>query len=212
MHLAACMYIYSFGLAPMHGTITDFWRLVWQEKVQNIAMLTNLMEGRQRKCERYWPESGSEEYGPFMVNLIEEQVFADYTIRTMHLVVCITLKLNYSEYAVFTCIKDYFLQFHHNSLGRNSRLIIDIMQASKPGGGPNLRKVTQFHFTTWPDHGVPEYAGPLLQYLRRIKTLHKPKRGPLLVHCRLEPKIINLNTIVELFSVAIFYNYLVIQF
>ena len=50
-------------------------------------MLTNLMEGRQRKCEQYWPESGSEEYGPFMVNLIEEQVFADYTIRTMHLVV-----------------------------------------------------------------------------------------------------------------------------
>lgn len=67
------------------------------------------------------------------------------------------------------------------------KLIIDVndMQASKPGGGPNLRKVTQFHFTTWPDHGVPEYAGPLLQYLRRIKTLHKPKRGPLLVHCRL---------------------------
>lgn len=71
----------------MYGTITDFWRLVWQEKVQNIAMLTNLMEGRQRKCEQYWPESGSEEYGPFMVTLIEEQVFADYTIRTMHLVV-----------------------------------------------------------------------------------------------------------------------------
>ena len=79
--------ICSFGLAPMHGTITDFWRLVWQEKVQNIAMLTNLMDGRQRKCEQYWPKSGSEEYGPFMVNLIEEQVFADYTIRTMHLVV-----------------------------------------------------------------------------------------------------------------------------
>ena len=71
----------------MLGTVTDFWRLVWQEKVQNIAMLTNLMEGRQRKCEQYWPESKSAEYGPFMVTLIEEQVFADYTIRTMHLVV-----------------------------------------------------------------------------------------------------------------------------
>ena len=82
---------YAIGLAPVHGTITDFWRLVWQEKVRNIVMLTNLMEGRQRKCERYWPESGSEEYGPFMINLIEEQVFADYIIRTMHIVVCINL-------------------------------------------------------------------------------------------------------------------------
>ena len=44
-------------------------------------------------------------------------------------------------------------------------------------------KTTQFHFTTWPDHGVPDYATPILAFHRRVKSQHKPSRGPLLVHC-----------------------------
>ena len=44
--------------------------------------------------------------------------------------------------------------------------------------------MTQYHFTSWPDHGVPEYAGPILNYLRRIKAQHKQTKGPILVHCR----------------------------
>ena len=44
--------------------------------------------------------------------------------------------------------------------------------------------MTQYHFTSWPDHGVPEYAGPILNYLRRIKAQHKQNKGPILVHCR----------------------------
>ena len=44
--------------------------------------------------------------------------------------------------------------------------------------------MTQYHFTLWPDHGVPEYAGPILNYLRRIKAQCKQNKGPILVHCR----------------------------
>ena len=55
-------------------------------------------------------------------------------------------------------------------------------QCDKAGG--NQLKVTQFHFTSWPDHGVPEYAGPILNYLRRMKAQMKLSRGPTLVHCR----------------------------
>ncbi len=45
-------------------------------------------------------------------------------------------------------------------------------------------KTTQFHFTTWPDHGVPaDYATPILGFHRWVKSQHKPSRGPLLVHC-----------------------------
>ena len=44
--------------------------------------------------------------------------------------------------------------------------------------------ITQYHFTSWPDHGVPEYATPILAYHRRIKKDHKPSKGPLIVHCR----------------------------
>ena len=68
---------------PLPATITDFWRVVWQQKVQIIAMVTDTIEKGQKKCEQYWPDSGSQHYGPFLVTLTEQQVFADYIIRTM---------------------------------------------------------------------------------------------------------------------------------
>ena len=48
-----------------------------------VAMVTNTMEGGQNKCEQYWPEQGTKEYGPFKLTLTDQQVFADYTIRQL---------------------------------------------------------------------------------------------------------------------------------
>lgn len=44
------------------------------------------------------------------------------------------------------------------------------------------RILTQFHFTVWPDHGVPEYPTSLLQFVRRVMA-SSPEAGPMLVHC-----------------------------
>lgn len=67
---------------PKPETVVDFWRLVWQERPPTIVMITNLKEGNKKKCEQYWPESGSINYGPFKISLTEQQVLADYCIRT----------------------------------------------------------------------------------------------------------------------------------
>ena len=54
-----------------------------------------------------------------------------------------------------------------------------------PGSsGHRPLSITQYHFTAWPDHGVPDYATPILAFHRRVKSKHNPRRGPLLVHCR----------------------------
>jgi protein tyrosine phosphatase len=50
-------------------------------------MVTNLKEGNKKKCEQYWPDTGSTTYGPFKITLIERQVFADYCIRTIQVTV-----------------------------------------------------------------------------------------------------------------------------
>ena len=50
-------------------------------------MVTNLKEGSRIKCQQYWPESGKEDFGPFQVTITDEQVFADYTIRTLSVTV-----------------------------------------------------------------------------------------------------------------------------
>ncbi len=67
--------------------LVDFWRLIWQERPTTIVMVTNLKEGNKKKCEQYWPESGSTTFGPFKVTLKQHQVFADFTIRIMTVVV-----------------------------------------------------------------------------------------------------------------------------
>lgn len=70
-------------IGPKPETIVDFWRLVWQEKPPTIVMVTNLKEGSKRKCDQYWPDGGSINYGPFKITVAEQEVLADYCIRTL---------------------------------------------------------------------------------------------------------------------------------
>uniref|UniRef100_A0A4W3JKV4 protein-tyrosine-phosphatase n=1 Tax=Callorhinchus milii TaxID=7868 RepID=A0A4W3JKV4_CALMI len=46
-----------------------------------------------------------------------------------------------------------------------------------------IREIRQFHFTSWPDHGVPCYATGLLGFVRQVKFLNPSDVGPLVVHC-----------------------------
>ena len=76
---------------PLPNTVTDFWWLVWQERIHVVAMVTSVVEGGQQKCEQYWPDQGTQEYGPFKVTLTEQQVFADYTVRQLFVAVSIVV-------------------------------------------------------------------------------------------------------------------------
>ena len=57
--------------------------MIWQERPPTIVMIANLKEDNKVKCHQYWPESGSQSYGPFLVNITDQQVFTDYTIRRL---------------------------------------------------------------------------------------------------------------------------------
>uniref|UniRef100_A0A673LJ51 protein-tyrosine-phosphatase n=1 Tax=Sinocyclocheilus rhinocerous TaxID=307959 RepID=A0A673LJ51_9TELE len=50
-------------------------------------------------------------------------------------------------------------------------------------GHHEIREIRQFHFTSWPDHGVPCYATGLLGFIRQVKFLNAPDAGPIVVHC-----------------------------
>ncbi|XP_078791792.1 receptor-type tyrosine-protein phosphatase S isoform X12 [Oryzias latipes] len=50
-------------------------------------------------------------------------------------------------------------------------------------GNSERREVRQFQFTAWPDHGVPEYPTPFLNFLRRVKACNPPDAGPIIAHC-----------------------------
>lgn len=49
------MYIACQG--PLPTTLGDFWQMVWEQKSNVIAMMTQEVEGGKVKCQRYWPDT-----------------------------------------------------------------------------------------------------------------------------------------------------------
>ena len=71
---------------PVPDSIVDFWRMVWEQEVPTIVMLTNLEERGRIKCHRYWPTEKTSIYGSVKVTVQEELELSDYTIRTFSVI------------------------------------------------------------------------------------------------------------------------------
>ena len=74
---------------PIRNTLVDHWRMIWQEHVHTIVMVTNVKEGKKIKCQQYWPDNNYEDFGPFKITLSDWQMFANFTIRLLQVEVSI---------------------------------------------------------------------------------------------------------------------------
>lgn len=73
---------------PMDSTINDFWRMIWEQHLELILMLTNLEEYSKSKCAKYWPDKdeGDKIYGDITVGHVQETRFSDYILRELKMV------------------------------------------------------------------------------------------------------------------------------
>lgn len=72
--------VYVINLGPKEDTVADFWRMVWEQKVATVVMLTNLKE-RKEVCFFY--------YNSFFVHTMQLLKF-DFDTRCL---VMVSLKL-----------------------------------------------------------------------------------------------------------------------
>uniref|UniRef100_A0A8C2YWL8 protein-tyrosine-phosphatase n=1 Tax=Cyclopterus lumpus TaxID=8103 RepID=A0A8C2YWL8_CYCLU len=123
---------------PLPSTVNEFWKMIWEQRVKGIVMVTNCTEGGRTKCERYWPADRKPcSYGELVVTIRSEQREPEWTLR----------------------------EFRGNTSEEHT--------------------VRHFHFTAWPDHGVPQGTEILIQF-RGLVRRHIESDGaeaPTVVHC-----------------------------
>ncbi|WAR17985.1 PTPRS-like protein [Mya arenaria] len=126
---------YIATLGPTSKQLGDFglfWETVWQQKVEKVVMVTNLIEENKDKCDQYWPNVGSSaRYGNVNVTCLSEDEYAEFTRRTF--------------------------QISQNS---------------------EERKLHHFHFTCWPDRGVPEDFTSLIEFRQLVLNTSTKLNGP----------------------------------
>ncbi|XP_029485375.1 receptor-type tyrosine-protein phosphatase H isoform X1 [Oncorhynchus nerka] len=132
---------YIAAQGPLPTTVDDFWRMIWEQRVKGVVMVTNCTEGGRAKCEQYWPLDYTPcLYGDLLVTVRSEKRETNWTLR---------------EFVV------------------------------KSRDTSEERPVKHFHFTAWPDHGVPEGTEALIQFrgLVRQHIESQENSGPTVVHC-----------------------------
>uniref|UniRef100_A0A671LYJ9 Protein SDA1 homolog n=1 Tax=Sinocyclocheilus anshuiensis TaxID=1608454 RepID=A0A671LYJ9_9TELE len=77
-------FLYIACQGPLPTTLGDFWQMVWEQKSNVIAMMTQEVEGGKVKCQRYWPDTPR---SPEMVDdrlqitLVKDQHLDNFVIR-----------------------------------------------------------------------------------------------------------------------------------
>uniref|UniRef100_A0A671VDL7 Protein tyrosine phosphatase non-receptor type 13 n=1 Tax=Sparus aurata TaxID=8175 RepID=A0A671VDL7_SPAAU len=77
-------YLYIACQGPLPTTLGDFWQMVWEQKSNVIAMMTQEVEGGKVKCQRYWPDTPRTAEmvdDRLQITLIKDQYLDNFVIR-----------------------------------------------------------------------------------------------------------------------------------
>ncbi|KZF22708.1 hypothetical protein L228DRAFT_268093 [Xylona heveae TC161] len=182
--------------APIPATFDDFWRVVWEQNVRVIVMLTAEMEGGQLKCHPYWK---GKEFGALRLEALSERRVSLEAARST-----------------------YSGDRNGSGFGRRKSTQTDSSSTSKDIGTPGgeqrfiivrkfslfhtafpftpMREITQLQYSSWPDFGAPAHPSDLLGLVDQcnavLRATYSPSmitqkgnspdptsQSPILVHC-----------------------------
>lgn len=136
-------YIVTQG--PTEDTVNDFWKMVWQENVSAIIMLTKTFDFTKVMCVQYWPPNHEtiETYGDINIQIISEEQLANFHIRTFKITKKNMdnvvderniLQFHYTEWYSHSCpFTNSVLEFR-----RRVRYVVGDVVTEENGQGPML--------------------------------------------------------------------------
>ena len=197
---------------PLPHTVNDFWRMVVECEVQVIVMACNEQEAGKHKCEKYWKDENDEistegadytsnqptaTFGKYEVTLLKSrEICPDFLVRTMRLrwknegshrnddkLKSINRKTEKNTESSSTSSQPIAQgQVHRNEYDE----VVDEANSSEESSSEEFdeeRTVCQFHYSAWPDHGIPLQVKPLLEMVRLIRDCQASETLPVLIHC-----------------------------
>ncbi|RMD43049.1 hypothetical protein DV735_g2075, partial [Chaetothyriales sp. CBS 134920] len=180
--------------APIPSTFNDFWRVVWEQQVSVIVMLTAESEGGLLKSHPYWTTG---EYGSLKATLISErQVSLEPRPSLKNPVPTARPSLGQRRATAGNFISSADRdgeQAPVQSPGPGpASVTLRTLRLSHPAGSPP-REVVQVQYAQWPDFGAPTSPSVLLALIELVNKCVRNQRSssepgprqetPILVHC-----------------------------
>ncbi|KAI9700728.1 MAG: hypothetical protein M1836_002097 [Candelina mexicana] len=172
---------------PIPTTFDDFWRVVWEQDVRVIVMLTAETEGGQLKCHTYW---SGHEYGPLKLTFHSEKKLSLETNRPVR-----------PGPGRRRSTDSNIPEKDAASLGSDRPHVIIRKFALAHDFYPfqPMREITQIQYSNWPDFGAPAHPAHVLGLVEHCNAAVRaanspvfpprsgvsdpPRDRPVLVHC-----------------------------
>ncbi|KLJ05450.1 hypothetical protein EMPG_11064 [Blastomyces silverae] len=172
--------------APIPATFNDFWRVIWEQDIRVIVMLTAESEGPQLKCHPYWKAA---DYGPINVKLFSEQqipLLSPSSPKNTQQQQQQQQRRSSGQRRATNPLT----QFEKFDAKKNSQT---------PGAGANdntpyvtirhltlshsaypfqpIREITQLQYSNWPDFGTPAEPAHLVRLIEEVNRISRATNG-----------------------------------
>jgi protein tyrosine phosphatase len=116
--------------APMHHTVLDFWKMIWEQKCLVISMAANFIEDTAKRCFRYWntTEGRIVTFGYFHVKTVSVYTTENYELSRL---VLTNFKVSCCEHLSLQTRVLKFYNFFENRPENVEMSFIAILQRGK---------------------------------------------------------------------------------
>ena len=144
---------------PIPSTFGDFWKMIWQEDVRMVVMLTAESEGGQVKAHNYWRTM---EYGPIRLSMHSERRLP---LEPGNLRGTSKAADNSGRRAShLDTARSHGDSDGDASVGEEPFVIIRNLSISHTGHPfERVREITHVQYPNWPDFGAPAHPAHLLR-------------------------------------------------
>lgn len=179
--------------APIPQTFEDFWRVIWEQDVGVIVMLTAESEGGQVKSHPYWKTG---EYGIFKVKQLAERKVslvskptvtqepqkrptASRRLTTSNATPAVEKKFNFEPAEIKASkppsAEEPSVTVRHFTLAHSSQPL------------KHPRSVTQIQYAQWPDFGAPASPSSVLSLIDLVDKFQRNASSPSTTNAPDEP-------------------------